>query len=103
MLLSSLSPQVTTLLAFNRRSVTHGIGTLRQGLDIAPADSAFFSTGPIPAELGQLSNLMGLYLWGNNLSGSIPEELGKLSLLESLDLAQNQLLMSGEPQFVCFL
>lgn len=25
--------------------------------------------GPIPTELGELENLVKLYLWGNNLSG----------------------------------
>ena len=48
-------------------------------------------TGSIPAELGSLSNLTLLYLWGNNLSGEIPPELGNLTHLELLSLAENRL------------
>ena len=36
-------------------------------------------TGEIPPELGGLSNLEWLYLWGNQLTGEIPPELGDLS------------------------
>ena len=31
--------------------------------------------GPIPPDLGQLTNLQSPYLWGNNLSGRIPPQL----------------------------
>ena len=48
-------------------------------------------TGPIPASLGNLSNLQGLYLWGNQLTGPIPAELGNLSNLQELGLSGNQL------------
>ena len=41
-------------------------------------------TGGIPPELGDLSNLVYLYLFGNDLSGEIPGELGRLSNLDSL-------------------
>ena len=51
-------------------------------------------SGAIPAELGDLTNLQYLYLWGNNLSGAIPAELGDLTSLLVLDLARNNL--SGE-------
>ena len=48
-------------------------------------------TGVIPAELGNLSNLERLYLYGNQLEGSIPAELGNLSNLTWLYLQGNQL------------
>ncbi len=48
-------------------------------------------TGPIPSELGKLSNLIELSLWGNQLTGPIPPELGSLSELGVLELAGNQL------------
>ncbi len=51
-------------------------------------------SGEIPAELGSLSNLLGLHLSGNELSGEIPAELGSLSNLEGLGLEGNEL--SGE-------
>ena len=38
-------------------------------------------TGEIPPELGGLSNLTRLYLFGNQLTGEIPAELGGLSNL----------------------
>ena len=43
-------------------------------------------TGPLPAELGSLSNLTSLILWGNTLTGPIPAELGSLRNLKVLDL-----------------
>ena len=46
--------------------------------------------GPIPGELGNLSNLESLDL-SNRLTGPIPGELGSLSNLESLDLSSNEL------------
>ena len=48
-------------------------------------------TGPIPAELGDLSNLEWLWLSGNELTGPIPAWLGDLSNLEWLNLGDNQL------------
>ena len=51
-------------------------------------------SGEIPAELGNLSNLVTLSLWDNDLSGEIPAELGSLSNLTHLLLGLNDL--SGE-------
>ena len=48
-------------------------------------------SGPIPAELGNLSSLVGLALNNNQLSGSIPAELGNPSSFGYLDLSYNQL------------
>ena len=48
-------------------------------------------TGPIPAELAQLNNLQGIRLSDNNLSGSIPAELSQLSNPQYLYLAYNEL------------
>ena len=48
-------------------------------------------TGPIPPELGKLSNLTILDLDINDLTGPIPPELGKLSNLTILDLDINDL------------
>ena len=48
-------------------------------------------TGEIPAELGGLTNLVGLELQGNQLTGEIPVELGGLTNLVGLELQGNQL------------
>ena len=48
-------------------------------------------SGPIPAELGNLIRLKRLDLDRNDLSGSIPAELGKLTSLQRLDLGGNNL------------
>ncbi len=48
-------------------------------------------SGPVPPELGSLSNLVELLLPENRLTGSIPAELGSLGNLEALNLSINQL------------
>lgn len=48
-------------------------------------------SGPIPPELGKLTNLTWLALGSNNLSGSIPPELGDLRALGLLVLGRNNL------------
>ena len=48
-------------------------------------------SGAIPAELGSLTNLQILHLWSTELSGAIPAELGSLTNLQELYLYQNEL------------
>jgi Leucine-rich repeat (LRR) protein len=48
-------------------------------------------SGPIPPELGNLTNLKRLILNNNQLSGPIPPELGNLTELKRLFLNNNQL------------
>jgi len=45
----------------------------------------------IPPEIGQLTNLTGLYLIDNELIGEIPSEIGNLMNLVFLELSGNQL------------
>ncbi len=47
--------------------------------------------GEIPAQLGSLTNLTRLSAWSNQLRGEIPAELGNLTNLERLSLGVNQL------------
>ena len=48
-------------------------------------------SGPIPAEVGNLTSLESLELANSGFSGPIPPELGNLPDLRSLSLARNQL------------
>ena len=48
-------------------------------------------TGVIPPDLGELSELSLLHLYGNELVGAVPPEIGRLSSLDTLDLGDNQL------------
>ncbi len=48
--------------------------------------------GPLPIELGNLTNLTVLRLNDNQLNGSIPEQLGNLTNLTTLSLRDNQLI-----------
>ena len=48
-------------------------------------------SGRIPPELGDLSELRALHLYGNELSGEIPSEIGRLTKLDTLDLGDNRL------------
>lgn len=48
-------------------------------------------SGPLPPELGNLSQLQRLYLYSNDLVGPIPPELGNLTDLEDLSLSHNSL------------
>ena len=48
-------------------------------------------SGKIPAELGNLTGLIWLYLQHNQLSGEIPSELGNLTKLNDVRLSHNPL------------
>ena len=48
-------------------------------------------SGVIPPELGELSALYALHLYGNELTGEIPPELGSLAHLAVLNLSANSL------------
>ena len=47
--------------------------------------------GQIPAEIGQLRNLVTLVFYTNHLTGQIPPEIGQLQNLEALHLGSNYL------------
>ena len=53
-------------------------------------------------ELGSLSNLVQLVLWGNELTGGIPAELGSLTNLELLSLSTNQLTGEYPPNWAAY-
>lgn len=53
--------------------------------------------GPIPAEIGLLTDLKQVDMSSNFITGTIPTYLGQLQMLESLSLAQNELMMGTVP------
>nr|CAB3488267.1 unnamed protein product [Digitaria exilis] len=46
-------------------------------------------SGPIPKELGNLTNLLSLALGSNNFNGTLPDELGKLTKLRQIYIDSN--------------
>ena len=69
----------------------HGVSTDADGRVAGLSLLGNQLSGPIPSELGNLTNLERLSLWGNQLSGPIPSELGNLANLQALSLDSNQL------------
>ena len=55
-------------------------------------------TGPIPPELGGLTNLEELSLTVNQLTGTVPPELGSIVNLEELSFADNRLTGAIPPE-----
>jgi hypothetical protein len=81
-------------------SIPSEIGNLTNLIGLYLTDNEL--TGSIPPEIGNLTNLEGLRLNNNQLTGSIPSEIGNLTNLTSLFLNYNQL--TGEiPENICNL
>ena len=91
-------------------------GRYRSGAERAPADASGLAdeaagaqpggprlTGPLPTEIGMLSDLRrGLVLQGNNFGGQMPTELGKLTklqviIIKRLSFAPPLLLLLHDP------
>ena len=53
--------------------------------------SIYELSGYIPESIGNLTNLISLYIYNNQLTGSIPLEIGNLTNLAHLNLSHNQL------------
>ena len=69
----------------------HGISLTNQGRVRQIYLQGNGLSGPLPADLGQLTELEILRLSGNSLTGAIPPELGNLTKLERLSLGANDL------------
>ena len=69
----------------------HGVTTSHGGRVVRLNLNSNNLTGPVPPELGALSNLVELNLESNNLTGPIPPALGDLSNLAKLNLNSNNL------------
>ncbi len=48
-------------------------------------------SGPLPHELGKLKNLQKLFAGNNQLTGPLPKELGNLRNLEEIDISHNKI------------
>ena len=60
--------------------------------------------GPIPSQLGEMTDLTELYLNDNDLTGPIPSQLGLLNALTTLRLQMgNNLSADSPPVEVCEL
>ena len=72
-------------------SAWHGVTTDAGGRVTQLSLSGNGLSGEIPAALGDLSELLTLWLDDNQLTGSIPAALGDLSNLLNLDISENML------------
>ena len=92
-----------TAISLNRRQlkgpIPMEIGQLSELVILQISGGAFAGlNSEIPPELGNLTNLQVLNLDRNQLSGSIPPELGNLTNLKHLFLGENQLGGSIPPE-----
>ena len=69
----------------------HGVTTNSDGRVTELSLRSNQLTGPLPAELGGLTNLQTLNIGHNQLSGAIPDELGDLTDLQTVRLGYNRL------------
>ena len=76
----------------------HGISLDGSGRVIVIEQYANGLTGTLPSELGQLTMLQDLNLFGNSITGVIPPELGQLTALEICALAENSLTGTIPPE-----
>ncbi|KAK8706307.1 hypothetical protein V6N13_049878 [Hibiscus sabdariffa] len=91
-LIGNLSNSLQRFYAFGcdiRGSIPSGIGNLSHLIIMGLANNEL--TGSIPASMGGLQELQGLYLEENKLEGSIPSELCHLNNLAYLNLTSNKL------------
>ena len=69
----------------------YGVTTTSSGRITALGLRGNLLSGEIPAEIGNLADLVSLDLYDNQLSGEIPPELGNLADLVWVSLGRNQL------------
>lgn len=79
-------------LRYNRLigQIPHSIGNLKALQVLELSDNDFLST-PLPAEIGNLTNLQQLLLAGTHLSGNVPSFLGNLTSLTNLNISSDNL------------
>ncbi|XLR46136.1 hypothetical protein HN51_030225 [Arachis hypogaea] len=73
-----------------KASLPKSIGNLSKSLELFQADLCKIY-GNIPLEIGNISSLLNLNLYGNDISGPIPTTIKGLQKLQSLNLSYNEL------------
>ncbi|MED6184596.1 hypothetical protein PIB30_048927 [Stylosanthes scabra] len=73
-----------------KASLPKSIGNLSKSLELFQADHCRIY-GKIPLEIGNISGLLNLNLYGNDISGPIPTTIKGLQKLQSLNLSYNEL------------
>ncbi|KAH9747807.1 protein kinase domain-containing protein [Citrus sinensis] len=79
----------------------NSVGNLSKSLEYFYAGSCELGGG-IPAEFGNLSNIIALSLYQNQLASTIPTTVGKLQNLQGLDLSYNNI-QGSIPSELCQL
>lgn len=86
-----MSSSLLYLAAMGQRSLFEWPGVVAGDRVVELDFGGFGIAGPIPAEIGALTDLRRLDLGLNNLTGPIPAEIGELTELRELNLSDNYL------------
>uniref|UniRef100_A0A0E0DNX3 non-specific serine/threonine protein kinase n=1 Tax=Oryza meridionalis TaxID=40149 RepID=A0A0E0DNX3_9ORYZ len=77
----NINPLIKCACTYNNNTVCH---ITKLGLALNPL------SGPLPKELGNLTNLLSLGISLDNFTGELPEELGNLTKLQQLRASDNE-------------
>jgi Leucine-rich repeat (LRR) protein len=90
--LCNIKPKLLGLwLDYNKLSgpIPAAIGNCTQLWTLSVVDNEL--SGPLPHELGNLKNLQNLFAPNNQLTGPLPKELGNLHNFNQMDISHNKI------------